>query len=252
MLKKRSTYHHGDLRKALIEAADGIIAEGGIEAFSLRAAAQRAGVSPGAPAHHFGSAKGLLTEVALLAFERLSLYLEEVGSGHDLVANVRALSLAFVTFALDHPGHFRLMFRNDLVNRDDPRFPVTASKSGTRLGLAVAAARGKFDVDPKRFEDAADMLCDMATLQGLAHLVLEEKAAHFFRKATSRQFVKKELPKVLKRLYPDRKAPSKDRKISRKDAKPQREEEMAGGTNRAPQRRGGGAKLGGARLPNDP
>ena len=50
MTEKRSTYHHGDLRKALIEAADGIIAEGGIEAFSLRAAAQRAGVSPGAPA----------------------------------------------------------------------------------------------------------------------------------------------------------------------------------------------------------
>jgi AcrR family transcriptional regulator len=205
MPKKRSTYHHGDLRKALIEAADGIIAEGGIEAFSLRAAAQRAGVSPGAPAHHFGSAKGLLTEVALLAFERLDRYIEEVEDTDDVVANIRALSLAFVTFTLDHPGHFRLMFRNDLVNRDDPRFHAVSSKPGMRLGLAVAAYRGNADVDLKRFEDAADMLCDMATLHGLAHLVLEEKAAHFFRKATSRQFVKKELPKVLERLYPDRK-----------------------------------------------
>jgi AcrR family transcriptional regulator len=219
MPKKRSTYHHGDLRKALIEAADGIIAEGGIEAFSLRAAAQRAGVSPGAPAHHFGSAKGLLTEVALLAFARLGQCLDEVGPLDDVVANVRALSLAFVTFALNHPGHFRLMFRNDLVNRDDPRFPAMASKSGTRLGLAVAAYRGNFDVDLKRFEDAADMLCDLATLQGLAHLVLEEKAAHFFRKATSRQFVKKELPKVLERLYPDHLAATKEAKISRKAAK---------------------------------
>jgi Major Facilitator Superfamily len=85
-----------------------------------------------------------------------------------------------------------------------PRFPAMASKSGMRLGLAVAAYRGNCDVDLKRFEDAADMLCDTATLHGLAHLVLEEKAAHFFRKATSRQFVKKELPKVLARLYPDR------------------------------------------------
>jgi AcrR family transcriptional regulator len=82
---------------ALIEAAEGIIAEGGIEAFSLRTTAQRAGVSPGAPAHHFGSAKGLLTEVALLAFERLGRYLEEVGHSVDVVASVRALSLAFVT-----------------------------------------------------------------------------------------------------------------------------------------------------------
>ena len=74
-----------------------------------------------------------------------------------------------------------------------------------RLGLAVAAYRGNSDVDLKRLEDAADLFCDMATLQGLAHLVLEEKAAHFFRKATSRQFVKKEPPKVLERLYPDQK-----------------------------------------------
>jgi hypothetical protein len=92
-------------------------------------------MSPGAPAHHFGSAKGLPTEVALLAFERRGRYLEEVGNSGDVVANVRALSLAFVTFTLDHPGHFRLMFRNDLVNRDDPRFPAMSSKPGMRLGL---------------------------------------------------------------------------------------------------------------------
>ena len=70
-----------------------------------------------------------------------------------------------------------------------------------RLGLAVAL--GKSDVDLNRFEDAADMLCGMSTLHWLAHLVLEEKAADLFRNATSRDFVKKELPKVLERLYPD-------------------------------------------------
>jgi AcrR family transcriptional regulator len=208
MPKKRLSYHHGDLRAALIKAADGIIAEGGIEAFSLRAAAQRAGVSPGAPAHHFGSAKGLLTEVALLAFERIGQIIDKVGRSDDVVADVRALSLAFITFAVNHPGHFRLMFRNDLVNRTDPRYPEVSLKPGMRLGLAVAAHRGKFDVDLKRFEDAADMLCGMATLHGLANLVLEEKAAHFFGSATSRAFVQKELPRVLERLYPDQRGAS--------------------------------------------
>jgi AcrR family transcriptional regulator len=203
MPKKRSTYHHGDLRAALIQAAEDIIAEGGVEAFSLRAAAKRAGVSPGAPAHHFGNVKGLLTEVALLAFARADRYIQEAGHSDDVVAHVRAVSLAFVTFALDHPGHFRLMFRNDLVNRKDPRFSAISGKPGMRLGLAVAAYRGKSDVNLNRFEDAADMLCGLATLHGLASLVLEEKAAHFFRKATSREFLKKELPRVLERLYPD-------------------------------------------------
>lgn len=201
---KRSTYHHGDLRAALIQAADEIIAEGGIEAFSLRAAAQRAGVSPAAPAHHFGSAKGLLTEVALLAFERVGRYIEEAGHSDDVVADMRALGLAFVTFAVDHPGHFRLMFRNDLVNRSDPRYPEMSIKPGMRLALAVSAYHGKSEMDLNRFEDAADTFCALSALHGLAHLVLAEKTTPFFENASSRDFLEKELPRVLERMYPPR------------------------------------------------
>jgi hypothetical protein len=50
------------------------------------------------------------------------------------------------------------MFRNDLVNRNDPRYPKMSMKPGMRLGLAVAAYRGKSDVDLNRFEDPADIL----------------------------------------------------------------------------------------------
>ncbi len=202
MTEKRSTYHHGDLRAALIQAADDLIAEGGIEAFSLRAAAHRAGVSPGAPAHHFGSAKGLLTEVAIRAFEKAGQYIEEVGRSDDAVADARAVSLAFVSFALDHPGHFRLMFRRDLVNRDDPRYSEVSIKSGMRLSLAIAVYQGKSGVYSDRFEEAADMLCGMATLHGLANLVLEDKAAHFFRSTSSEEFGRQDLPQVMARLYP--------------------------------------------------
>lgn len=202
MRAARATYHHGDLRAALIRAADEIIAEGGIEAFSLRAAAQRAGVSPGAPAHHFGSAKGLVTEVALLAFERLDRSLDQIEHSDNVVLEVRALSRAFIGFAIEHPGHFRLMFRNEIVNREDPRFYEISGRPGTRLGLAVAAYHGKTDVDLDRFEDAADMLTGLATMQGLATLVLEQKADHFFNNATSEEFVRNDLPRVLARLYP--------------------------------------------------
>ncbi len=204
--EKRAKYHHGDLRTALVQAADEIIAEGGIEAFSLRAAAKRAGVSPGAPAHHFGCVKGLLTEVALLAFERLGQCIEDVGHSEDTAADIRALSLAFVTFVLNHPGHFRLMFRNDLVDRSDPRYFQVSVKSGIRLDRAVAAYHGKSEADLNQFEDAADIFCGMATLYGMANLILEEKAAHFFQDVASRDFVERELPKVLEHLYP-----SKDR-----------------------------------------
>ena len=54
----RETYHHGDLRAALIDAAEALLAERGIEGFSLREVARRSGVSPAAPAHHFGLDQG--------------------------------------------------------------------------------------------------------------------------------------------------------------------------------------------------
>ena len=198
----KDSYHHGDLRAALIAAADEIIAEKGIEGFSLRAAAQKAGVSPAAPAHHFGGARGLLTEVAILAYERAGRYIESAGRSQDVVMDVRAAMLAFVKFAVENPGHFRLMFRKDLVDRSDSRLAIASRGPGTRLGHAVLAYRGKAHPDKSSFEDSADMLCGMATLHGLANLVLEEKAAHFFKGATAKNFLSEYLPRIIDHLYP--------------------------------------------------
>jgi len=123
MATNRPNYHHGDLKAALIGAATEIIAEAGVEGFSLREAARRAGVAASAPAHHFGSAKGLLTEVALQGYRQLGSYLAQVNPSDDPRVDITGISLAYVRFALDHPGLFRLMFRNDLVNRAEPALP---------------------------------------------------------------------------------------------------------------------------------
>ena len=200
--KLRDSYHHGDLRAALIQAADEKIAQSGIEGFSLRAAAQRAGVSPAAPAHHFGGAKGLLTEVAILAYERAGRYIDRAGRSEDVVADVRAVGLAFITFAVDYPGHFRLMFRNDLVDRSDPRLSAASKGPGIRLGQAVLAYRYKAVPQPGSFEDSADMLCGIAALHGLANMVIEEKAVQFFKGATAKNFISQYLPRVVEHLFP--------------------------------------------------
>jgi len=109
----RSAYHHGALRQALIDATEQLLAERGVEGFSLREVARRSGVSPGAPAHHFGDAQGLLTTVATLAFDGLAEALEAGNrrGGGDPLARLREQGIGYVEFALRFPGRFGLMFR---------------------------------------------------------------------------------------------------------------------------------------------
>lgn len=114
------SYHHGDLRRALVEATEALLAEKGPEAFSLREVARRAGVSPAAPAHHFGDAGGLLAAVATTAFDELAAALARghASGGTDSRRRLREQGVAYVEFALRHPGRFCLMFRDGLMNPD--------------------------------------------------------------------------------------------------------------------------------------
>ncbi|WP_207388044.1 TetR/AcrR family transcriptional regulator [Hylemonella gracilis] len=95
-------YHHGDLRRALVDATIELLREQGLEGFSLRAAARVAGVSHAAPAHHFGDARGLLTACAADGFERLAdaMQARVRGAGEDARVRAQALGAAYIDFAL--------------------------------------------------------------------------------------------------------------------------------------------------------
>lgn len=187
----KAGYHHGNLKSALIEAADSIIRDKGIEGFSLREAARRAGVSIGAPAHHFGSATGLLTEVALLGYESLGNALNAVPMTADPELDLRQLALAYVRFALAYRGRFRLMFRPDLVNREDPRYAEASTRALS--GFAGAISRRK-----SASEDAmADIFVVWSSIHGMASLVLDGKAQYLFAGVQPDDFVETLLPGLL-------------------------------------------------------
>lgn len=117
----RDAYHHGALRDALIAATEALIAERGAQGFSLREVARRSGVSPAAPAHHFGDAAGLLAAVAKLAFDQLTEALEagNARGGDDALERLCEQGVGYVGFALTWPGRFALMFRADLFHKDE-------------------------------------------------------------------------------------------------------------------------------------
>ncbi|RSM65184.1 TetR family transcriptional regulator [Actinoplanes sp. ATCC 53533] len=131
----KASYHHGDLRRALLDAAAAAIAEDGPAALSLRDLARRAGVSHAAPTHHFGDKKGLLTALAAEGFDRLAA---------DLLATRAAtgsfleLGVAYVRFATAHRAHFEVMWRPDLYHADDPALVAARDRSGDALYAGVA------------------------------------------------------------------------------------------------------------------
>lgn len=122
-----ANYHHGDLPAALRAATAGLVAERGPTGFSLREVARRAGVSHAAPAHHFGDTRGLLTAVATEGFEELNRAFESALEGvDDPIARLNACGKAYVSTAVEHPGHFGVMCVSELVDSGDAAL-VTAS-----------------------------------------------------------------------------------------------------------------------------
>ena len=131
-------YHHGDLPAALLKAVESAVAEHGVSGVSLRDVARRAGVSHGAPAHHFGSKAGLLTAFATAGYELLaSSVLTEVAVARpaDGPSELAAIGRGYVSFAIGHPAHFEVMFRLDVLYPEDPEF-VAASEAA--YGLLTA------------------------------------------------------------------------------------------------------------------
>ncbi len=169
--KPEPGYHHGELQEALIAASEAILAEQGAEGFTLREAARRAGVSPAAPSHHFGNAQGLLTEVAIRGYDALAEALRAAASGKQGAREkLRAQGLAYVDFALRHPGRFQMMFANKRLVADDARLKQASRAAGHAFETVVAELVGGTAKEAKTAAAAA-----WSTVHGFAKLALEEK-----------------------------------------------------------------------------
>jgi AcrR family transcriptional regulator len=140
--KDARPYHHGDLRRALLQAALQAIAEVGPAAVSLRDLARRTGVSHAAPAHHFGDKAGLLTAVATDGFRRLAATL---GETYQATGSFLEVGVAYVRFAVTHRAHFEVMFRPELYRPDDPE--LVQARDAARALLYPPAAEAANNPD---------------------------------------------------------------------------------------------------------
>ncbi len=176
------SYHHGDLRKALLDAGEVELSERGVEKFSLRGVAKRAGVSHAAPAHHFRDKRGLLTALAQHGFE---VFADRIsgsgGAGGDCradeasalgeLASLITCGMAYVDFALTCSNLFSLMFASswpDFADADLDR------SSGRAFDHFVKEVRSVFAGEGLSEEEMhARAMANWSAVHGLAVLLLE-------------------------------------------------------------------------------
>ena len=114
-------YHHGDLRRALIDAALRLAERGGVEGISVREAARLAGVSPGAPFRHFETRDALMTAVAEEAQRRFRVEIDTVlaeAPASDPLSRFRSFGLAYLRWAMRNPAHFEIISTGRYFNHD--------------------------------------------------------------------------------------------------------------------------------------
>src|ERR1700685_2537640 len=173
-------YHHGDLRRTLIVSALALVTEEQDWTFSLREVARRAGVSHNAPYNHFADKRALLAGVAVVGFATLGQRFREASSE---IANARTAlakaAVVYVTFGVENPAHYRLMFGSALVTAQEGR-PQAVVEAGAQSRAIMAeiirrgAVAGVFDAALRRDEDlSVAVLSAWSTVHGLTMLTVD-------------------------------------------------------------------------------
>lgn len=122
----KTTYHHGDLRQALIEGAIALITEQDVSSLSLREVARRVGVSHAAPYRHFEDKEALLAAVAEAGFRGLTQTLtDKIQPLQHPLRRLEASGVAYVEYARSHPSHYQVMFGTPRSERD--KYPAKAA-----------------------------------------------------------------------------------------------------------------------------
>lgn len=144
-------YHHGDLRAALLDTAAAMIAENGVENLTIRGLAQRIGVSHTASYRHFATKNALLAAVAEDGFNRLVARLRAIREAQpaDPLLALSRMFTAYVEFAVENPTHYRLMYGEEVFNRQEyPELTAVSRQVFSEVYLVVTQGQQAHLIKP--------------------------------------------------------------------------------------------------------
>ena len=177
--KPSKSYHHGNLRQALLEAAEVELIEKGVEKFSLRGVAKRAGVSHAAPAPHFGDVTGLLSALAGISFQRFAHAMQSSSDAVDdqhpekAKAKLVGIGMGYIKYASEHSDMFDLQFSSDRI---DPSKALLETLSSNSYQILEDHVQAVLELDNRQLKDNPDAATMVwATTHGLASLFARRK-----------------------------------------------------------------------------
>lgn len=141
-MPKKKTYHHGDLKNALIKAGVEILAKDGVSGLSLRKVALRVGVSHSAPYSHFADKQALIAAISTEGFRQLYEKVSMVAEANKEQPSLQLVEVAwsYVQFAMDDPDRFKVMFSGVLEKEKEyPEFVAESQRNFQLLKMIVEA-----------------------------------------------------------------------------------------------------------------
>ena len=171
---KRSSYHHGDLRAQLIDAARVLVERKGADHFSVSEACRIAGVSTAAPYKHFKDKDEMLHQVALEGMQRQRAQMIEETAAHPrgTLPRIVALGRVYLRFAQAEPGVFRLMFGASEDHAEHEALTNMGEGTFTAVQQEVAWCRGSDVIEPQDIQQAFLL---WSFVHGLSFLLIDGK-----------------------------------------------------------------------------
>lgn len=180
--KPVDAYHHGDLRRALLDEAFRAIERGGLDGLSLRALARTLGVSPRAPYRHFASKEALLSAIAVESFARASAVTgaRVAAAGKTPRARLRAAAEAYVLFAVENPTAFRVMHA-PYAAVDESTPELMRARAEGHAALLAAIVEGQDQGELREGDPMHLALAWASMMHGLSVLLIEGQLGRYDR-----------------------------------------------------------------------
>ena len=175
-MARQKSYHHGDLRQALIDNGLDMLEEHGLEGLTLRKLAARVGVSHAAPEHHFPTLRHLLTAFATEGFRLFATSMRSAmaQAPDDPAEQLRAASRGYLAFASSRPHLFRLMFTANRLDWEDPALAPPADAAHAVLKEVSLPVAKRMQMETPEGRAAVEQLV-WSQIHGHAHLMIDGK-----------------------------------------------------------------------------